>query len=127
MGRIAIVDDSTDILELFEVVLSGEHEVVSYTNPQKFLDDFKARRFDVVILDLIMPLMDGYAVLNRLRQLDSYVPVIATTANCMPAEIEKARAAGFLDCFTKPLADNEHFRRTVFAHVGRGRSRRTEQ
>jgi len=70
-----------------------------------------ARRMrpDLVILDLTMPGMDGFAVLHELRRDPdcSGTPVLAVTANAMPAERSKALLAGFSDFLTKPLRSAE--------------------
>jgi len=60
---------------------------------------------DLVLLDIQLPGMDGYEVLKRLRELPATrgVPVIAVSANAMPADLEQARQAGFDDYVTKPL------------------------
>jgi CheY-like chemotaxis protein len=63
-------------------------------------------RPDVVLLDLHLPGADGYAVLARLRSdpATARLPCIAVSADAMPEEVARARAAGFDDYWTKPLA-----------------------
>lgn len=60
---------------------------------------------DLILLDINLPGMDGYAVLKELRQRDATrnTPVIAISANAMPKDIEKGMAAGFDDYITKPI------------------------
>ena len=60
---------------------------------------------DLVLLDIQLPMMSGYEVLQRLRAeaRTAAVPVIAVTANAMPEDLERAREAGFDDYVTKPL------------------------
>lgn len=69
-----------------------------------------ARRPELILLDINMPGMDGYQVLQVLRADANLkdTPVIAITANAMPRDIERGRAAGFSDYLTKPL-DVESF------------------
>ena len=66
------------------------------------------RRADLVLLDIQLPDFDGFEVLRRLRQQEAQngwppVPVVAVSANAMPADREKAVRAGFADYITKPI------------------------
>jgi len=119
MGRIAIIDDSVDALELFAFVLKGGHEILTFAAAEKFLGEFRPGSFDLILLDLVMPGVDGFEVFQRIRMQDADVPVVAVTARAEEAERKKALDAGFCDYFTKPIREIEQFRDTVFGHVGR--------
>ena len=119
MGNIALIDDSKDALELFEFVLKGEHQIITFTDPNDFLAQFRSGKFDLVLLDLVMPGMDGFDVFRMLRQQDHDVPIVAVTARACPIEREKALKAGFCDYFVKPIVEIEAFRDAVHGHVGR--------
>jgi PAS domain S-box-containing protein len=69
---------------------------------------------DLILLDINLPEMDGYKVLEKLRNNDKTrnIPVIAVSANTMPKDLIKAEEAGFDDYLTKPL-DIKHFYNTV--------------
>ncbi|MDD7971577.1 hybrid sensor histidine kinase/response regulator [Roseinatronobacter alkalisoli] len=72
------------------------------------LEKFKQGRFDVLVLDISMPGMDGVTLLNAIRTEESlrglpHTPALAFTANAMSHQIAGYRAAGFDDCLTKPL------------------------
>jgi CheY-like chemotaxis protein len=60
---------------------------------------------ELILLDINMPGLDGYEVLAVLKADDRLkaIPVIAVTANAMPRDIERGRAAGFADYLTKPI------------------------
>ncbi|HEY5763991.1 MAG TPA: ATP-binding protein [Rhodocyclaceae bacterium] len=83
----------------------------------------RATPFDLVILDINLPGIDGFEVLRRLRRdgLDPAVPVIAVSANAMPHDIERGEAAGFAQYHTKPLQFDE-FLRAVSRLLGKSRS-----
>lgn len=71
----------------------------------------QARKPDLILLDINMPGMDGYAAL-RIIQADGrlrHIPVVALTANAMPRDIEQGLAAGFADYLTKPLDFDRFF------------------
>ena len=79
MARIAIVDDDKKLIDLLQEYLeNNNHSVRSFTNPADFVDaDFG--EFDIVILDILMPEIDGFQVLRRIRE-KSNISVIMLTA-----------------------------------------------
>jgi len=74
------------------------------------IDMAKSYRPDVILLDINLPQLDGYAVLRELKSAAETraIPVLALTANAMPRDIQRGKAAGFHDYLTKPL-DIPHF------------------
>jgi DNA-binding response OmpR family regulator len=79
MARIAVVDDDKKLLELLTGYLEeNNHIPVPYSDPKMFLKQ-EAGSFDLLILDILMPGMDGFDVLRALRK-DSSLPVIMLTA-----------------------------------------------
>lgn len=73
--------------------------------PELGLELAQARKPDLILLDINMPGMDGYQVLQILKQNPELkqVPVVAVTANAMPQDIKRGREAGFTDYITKPI------------------------
>lgn len=118
MGKVAIVDDDEDVLELLEFILQGRHEFLTFKRGPDFLKDFRPDKFDLILLDLAMPGMDGFEVFRGVRSVDEKVPVVAITALAHPQEREKALQAGFCDYFLKPIIEIERFRQIVYSHVG---------
>ena len=79
MARIAVIDDDVKLLELLTGYLEeNSHTPVPFREPERFLKE-NAADFDLIILDIIMPIMDGFDVLRELRK-GSAVPVIMLTA-----------------------------------------------
>ncbi|MBP6852678.1 MAG: response regulator, partial [Rhodoferax sp.] len=60
---------------------------------------------DLILLDINLPGMDGYAVMRSLRDnpITRHIPVVAISANAMPADLARGQAAGFVEYLTKPL------------------------
>ena len=119
MGRVAIVDDSEDTLELFEVMLRNHHEFRTFPSGMEFLNEFHGGDFDLILLDLVMPVLDGFDTFRRIREVDKDVPVVAVSAAAFVNEREKALSAGFCDYFIKPIMEIQKFRQLVYSHIGK--------
>jgi DNA-binding response OmpR family regulator len=82
--RILVVDDEPDLTTLFQIALGGTgFEVQTYTDSALALSEFKPGSFDLVILDIKMPKMDGFELYRELKKKDSGVKVFFLTASEM--------------------------------------------
>ena len=107
-SRILIVDDLAANLRLLEDLLAREGftNVVSTTEPEQVLDLHAAFDPDLVLLDLMMPGLSGYAVLERLerqRPADEFRPVLVLTADASSQAKRRALSLGAKDFLTKPF------------------------
>lgn len=107
-SRILIVDDQPANLRLLEDLLAREGftNVVGATEPDQALDLYVAFDPDLVLLDLMMPGLSGYAVLERLaRQTapDDFRPVLVITADATTEAKRRALSLGAKDFLTKPF------------------------
>lgn len=106
-ARIVGVDDEPVNIRLLERILakSGFVDVGLVTNPEELLADIANRTPDLVLLDLHMPALDGFGVLERLEQLmpGHAVPVLVLTADASPDVRDRALASGARDFVTKPF------------------------
>ncbi len=112
---ILIADDRASSRELLRLVLErAGYEVVEAENGQDVLDRACARTPDLILLDLQMPVLDGYQVLAALRSEPRFanLPVLALTASAMRGDREHILEAGFTDYLAKP-AGPEILRETV--------------
>ena len=106
MKTILVVDDNATNQELIvELLDSWGYQVVQATSGAEALSVCATTKPDLVLLDLQMPEMDGYAVADALRQNTCCrtCPIIAVTAFAMRGDREKALARGFDSYLTKPL------------------------
>ena len=103
--RILLVDDSPDNQRLFHRILAAAGaSVVIAENGACAIDCYIANpRFDIIIMDIRMPLVDGYEATRQIRGRGFIGPVIALTAHANPGEEEKCRAAGCTDFQLKPI------------------------
>jgi PAS domain S-box-containing protein len=104
-GHILIVDDQETNVQLLEQFLSqaGYANVSSTMNPQEVCGLHRKNAYDLILLDLQMPEMDGFQVMNELKcnDSDSYLPVIVLTAQ--PNHKLRALQAGAKDFISKPF------------------------
>jgi DNA-binding response OmpR family regulator len=85
LTRILVVDDDEDNLNLFTVVLEyAGYKVDSYSDPLQVLKEFKPSYYDLVILDYLMPGLNGFELYKRLRQADESIKVLILTASQEP-------------------------------------------
>jgi CheY-like chemotaxis protein len=107
---------------IVESMLSGAgHEVVLVENGAEALEAVQDGGFDMVLMDMQMPVMDGVEAATRIRALDGpecEIPIIALSANAMAEEIMTCRAAGMNDHLAKPI-DRAALLRTVAEWTGR--------
>ena len=74
------------------------------------------KNYDLILMDVKMPVMDGYEATRALRSMEGYtkgVPILALTANAIPEQLERCRNAGMDDCITKPI-DSEELMEKIF-------------
>jgi CheY-like chemotaxis protein len=103
--RIVIVDDEKNFWNLLEGLLSEEgHEVETATNGAEALAAVEQAHPDLMLLDLHMPILDGFAVLEHLRRSGRTFPVVVVTARSDLTET--ALAQGAARVLTKPLDVN---------------------
>jgi CheY-like chemotaxis protein len=107
--RLVLVEDHADALEVTRRILELHGaEVATGANGQEGLVALRILRPDVVVTDLAMPVMDGYALIRQIRALGleggGAVPVIAVSAHASPDERQRAQRAGFAAHLAKPFA-----------------------
>lgn len=104
MKKIAIVDDDPEIQQLLQGLLSSRFDVRAAYNGKEGLDLIKREKPDLVILDLLMPQMHGFEVVERMRQDDELknIKVLISSSKSYSADVATARKAGADDYITKP-------------------------
>jgi len=106
--RILIVEDTASIAEVMKLKLdnSGFQATVA-TNGVEAVEIVGKQEFDLILLDLIMPKLDGFGVLEELKKRNITTPVIVTTNLGQPEDMERVKKFGVKDYFLKvdmPLA-----------------------
>jgi len=102
--RVLVVDDGAENRELVRLVLEETGLVVQEAvNGQEALDMVAQSRFDLVLMDMQMPVMDGVVATRLLRERGVKTPILALTANAMKGFEQEINQAGFSGFHTKPL------------------------
>jgi DNA-binding NtrC family response regulator len=102
-SRILIVDDDEGTREVLEVILEDDYNVACAADGQVALDKLNREAFDLVLLDLIMPGMDGIETLKRIKAYDKQIDVIMVSATDRAREATAAITSGAYDYITKPF------------------------
>lgn len=106
--NILVVDDSKLNLRVAQNVLKTFNaNVMTSTSGQECLNLCKTNKYDIILMDIMMPLMNGIEALKRIRIDDKKVPVIALTADAVEGMEEKYLKEGFNDYLSKPIDRNK--------------------
>ena len=103
---ILIVEDSDDNREILRYILrSIGYGVLEAANGEQAVEICKTRRPALILMDLSMPVLDGYGAVRKIRQLEGRgdVPIIAVSAHATVDHRARAVAVGFNDYLTKPI------------------------
>lgn len=109
-ARVLIVDDIPTNVRLLEARLTAEYfEVLTATSGPQALEICETAEIDIVLLDVMMPIMDGFEVCRRLKSSPKthHVPVLMITALDQPSDRVKGLEAGADDFLTKPVDDTQ--------------------
>ena len=124
-ARLLVVEDN----EINRQVLSKQLEILGYTHDltehgQEGLEAWQRDRYDLILTDCQMPLMDGFEMTRHIRVAEAdtgapRIPIIAITANALKGEAERCLAMGMDDYLSKPV-EMENLRRKLELHLSKG-------
>lgn len=119
MAKVLVVDDQPDTVALLQMVLEDEHEVLVAYDGQEALEAVADGQPDLVLLDVAMPRLDGFRVLNRLRSdpLTARLPVIMLSAHDEPEDLAMGLTLGADYYLGKPF-EIDVVTALVARHVG---------
>jgi CheY-like chemotaxis protein len=104
-NRLLIVDDDPDIIIVFKTALeNNKYSVDAFTNPLEAISKFKTNQYDFVLLDVVMPEMDGFELYDEIKRIDPNVKVCFMTAYDVNYESLK-------DIYEMPDIDGTYFKK----------------
>ena len=109
--RILVVEDDTDICILYQIILEDAgYECITYTDSVKALQEFKPYFYDLILLDIKMPILDGFELCKKIVELDRIVHIIFITGS--EQFYEKFRTQHFpelgkINYIQKPIGNEE--------------------
>jgi two-component system cell cycle response regulator DivK len=108
--RILVVEDQEDNRQIVrDLLTTTDYEVMEAENGEEALAAVAKQRPDLILMDIQLPIMDGYEATRRLKADPALraIPVIAVTSYALSGDEEKARAAGCDDFVPKPFSPRE--------------------
>ncbi len=111
-GRVLVVEDGDTNRKLIRIMLQRQGlEIMEATNGIDGVRMALSGDFDIVLMDMQMPLLDGYSAAAEIRAKGSRVPIVALTAHAMSGDEEKCLAAGCSGYLTKPIDESRLMRK----------------
>ena len=100
-------DEDSNYLLLRAILAEHNIHIIRARNGKEAVEICKSRHIDLVLMDIKMPVMDGFEATRQIRKLKPELPIIAQTAYTMSEEKERALTAGCDNYITKPLKSGE--------------------
>lgn len=108
MANILLIDDDVDIFQILSFKFGQVgHEVMQATDGQLGIQMFRDTRPHIVLLDVMIPVFDGFYVLREIRSEDTQTPILMLTAKGQEQDIVRGLETGANDYVTKPFSPTE--------------------
>lgn len=108
MFHILVVDDDKHTRMLLSAILANANYTVSIaTNGKEALSVLESTHIDLVVLDVMMPVLDGYEFTKLVRETDNALPILMVTAKLLPSDEKKGFLVGTDDYITKPIDEDK--------------------
>ncbi|HOQ14307.1 MAG TPA: response regulator transcription factor [Bacillota bacterium] len=108
MFRILVVDDDKHTRMFLRAILENDnYTVLTATNGEEALEVLDREHVDLVVLDIMMPKMDGYEFTKLIRKTNETLPILMVTAKHLPADEKKGFLVGTDDYITKPIDEEK--------------------
>ena len=103
-SKILLAEDNDINQEILQGLLEGSGiEMDIANNGKEAVALFEANDYELILMDLQMPILDGYGATKIIRELNAQIPIVALTANAMKEDVEKTKAVGMNEHLNKPI------------------------
>ena len=109
--RVLLIDDEPDICMVYQIVLEDAgYQCISYTDPFSALEEFRSNYYDLILLDIKMPVLNGFELCKKIREVDKTTHIVFITAS--EAYYEQFRTQhypelGKINYIQKPVSNDE--------------------
>jgi CheY-like chemotaxis protein len=117
MKTILIVEDIELNIDLLTQILEEEYNILVAKDGAQGVELTEKHRPDLVLMDISLPVLDGYEATRAIRRTFSSLPIIGLSAHAMQGDDQKAKAAGCTDYLTKPV-DEDLLLKKLKAYLG---------
>jgi len=118
--KIIIIDDEIEILKVLETFLkrSEKFEITTFLEPRKGLQDLKSNKYDLILLDIMMPDMSGMDVLAEIKNIQPEMKTIMMTAYSTIEKVIECKRLGADDYVTKPFVSLRDVENKILDNLG---------
>lgn len=106
MKTILIIEDTDLNIDLLTQLLEDDYDLLVANDGEQGVAMALQQRPDLVLMDISLPVMDGYEATRRIREVHKSMPIIGLSAHAMEGHKQKAQDAGCDDYLTKPINDS---------------------
>jgi two-component system cell cycle response regulator DivK len=103
---ILIVEDTELNIDLITQLLEDDYNLLIARDGEQGVDMAKENNPDLILMDISLPVMDGYEATRRIRETLQFTPIIGLSAHAMSGHAQKAKEAGCNDYLTKPVDED---------------------
>ncbi len=107
LKTILVAEDNENNFQLLNFILKGKFKIIHAINGEKAVELFREHNPDIILMDIKMPVMDGYQAAAVIRQISAEVPIIAVTAYAFSNDKEKILDSSFNRFISKPVREKE--------------------
>ena len=105
MKTILIVEDTELNIDLITQLLEDDYNLLIARDGAQAVDMAAGNNPDLILMDISLPVMDGYEATHKIREMQQSMPIIGLSAHAMSGDDQKAKEAGCNDYLTKPVND----------------------